>query len=209
MKILLTILSLGLFSGFFAQPLDLKNGQGGLLSLGVRTTVSAFNGHPDETTGMGVGGQFRLQFADHVNSDWFFDYMRSDIGDYAARTDYHIGWSVLYYFTDKPFPKVKPYILAGHCFDYTRIVANNDINNFSERWSSAVQGGAGVHFRMTDRLDLSVVGQYMIHLGNEVHADQHSDGSVGFHMDQHGNGASLEGHLLFNVGVHYKIADLW
>lgn len=190
----------------YSQPLTLKENQGGLFSLGTRTTFSAFNGHEDETAGLGVGGQFRLQFADQVNSDWFFDYMQSSIGDYASRTDYHIGWSVLFYFTKKPFPPVKPYILAGHCFDYTRIASNFNRSNFQERWSSAVQAGAGVHFRLSDRLDLSLVGQYMIHLGNELGAEMHDDGE--FHIHEH-KGASLEGHLLVNVGIHYKIADLW
>ena len=74
-----------------------------------------------------------------------------------------------------------------------------------ERWSSAVQGGAGVHFNLSPRLDLSVVGQYMVHLGTDVHADVH-DGVVHFHEEK---GASLEGHLLFHVGINYKIADLW
>lgn len=189
----------------FAQQLELNGGQGGLFSLGVRSTFSTFNGHANESMGYGLGGQFRIQFADRVNSDWFFDYLNSDIGDFAQRTDYHIGWSVMYYFTDKPFPPVKPYILAGHCFDYTRLQDNSDPMNFDERWSSAFQAGAGLHFRLSDRLDLSLVGQYMIHLGNEVHAERHAN-TVHFHEE---TGASLEGHLLFNVGFHYKIADLW
>lgn len=70
-----------------------KGSRGGTVSLGVRSTVSTFNSHHDEGTGLGVGGQFRIQFADRVNSDWFFDYIKSDIGNFASRTDYHIGWS--------------------------------------------------------------------------------------------------------------------
>lgn len=203
-RLLLLICSIHLSS--FSQDLILKGTQGGIFSLGVRTTLSTFNGHEDESIGMGLGGQFRLQFADRVNSDWFFDYMKSNIGDHAERTDYHIGWSVLYYFTDEPFPKWKPYILAGHCFDYTRMVANADRANMDERWSSAFQAGLGLHYNLSERLDLSLVGQYMIHLGNEVHADVHSDGEVHFHEYK---GASLEGHLLFHLGINYKIGDLW
>ena len=183
----------------------MKNNQGGLFSLGVRTTYSTFNQHHDERAGFGIGGQFRVQFADRVNSDWFFDYITSDIGDYASRTDYHIGWSVLYYFTDNPQPRLKPYILAGHCFDYTKITDNHDATNFTERWSSAVHAGAGVHLNLTDRLDISFVGQYMVHLGNEIDAHMH-DGHLEF--GEH-SGSSLEGHMLFHVGINYKIADLW
>lgn len=179
--------------------------RGGRLSLGMRSTLSTFNGHHNESNGFGVGGQFRLQFADRVNSDWFFDYIQSDIGDFASRTDYHIGWSVLYYPMKNPFPKVQPYILAGHCFDRTFMMENGNRTNNITRWSSAAQAGLGVHFNLTKRLDISIVGQYMLHLGNEVGAHVHG-GEVEFHEEA---GSSMEGHLLFHVGVNYKIADLW
>ena len=202
---LLTAVFLILSGMATAQSLTLKKDQGGLISLGGRTTISTFSHGEFSNTGLGLGGQFRLQFADQVNSDWFFDYIQSDVDDVAFRTDYHIGWSVIFYPTRKFEVPVRPYILAGHCFDYTRVVDNSNRNNYMERWSSAVQGGAGVHFNLSTRLDLSIVGQYMVHLGTDVHADIH-DGEVHFHEEK---GASLEGHLLFHVGVNYKIADLW
>ncbi|MES2799399.1 MAG: hypothetical protein V4638_05235 [Bacteroidota bacterium] len=201
-----------LFFGFLlctqfacAQELNIKGNQGGMFSLGVRTTISTFNHGDFNNNGMGVGGQFRLQFADRVNSDWFFDYIRGNVGDFASRTDYHIGWSVLFYYLKNPALRIRPYILAGHCFDYTNIVDNSNAANFAERWSSAVQAGTGVHFNLSQRLDLSVVGQYMIHLGNHLEAHKMGN-SVSFH--EHGGG-SLEGHLLFHVGINYKIGDLW
>ena len=200
------ILIFVLFSSFgFAQELKVKNDCGGMFSLGVRTTLSTFNGHHEESNGLGLGGQFRLQFADRVNSDWFFDYINSEIGDYANRTDYHIGWSVLYYPTANPNSFVRPYILAGHCFDYAQMVSKRNADDRLERWSSAVQGGAGVHFNLSERLDLSLVGQYMVHLGNEIHTEL-ENGTVHFHEE---NGASLEGHMLFHFGINYKIGDLW
>lgn len=189
----------------FSQELNIKNSRGGLLSLGTRTTLSAFNGHENESPGFGIGGQFRLQFADRVNSDWFFDYITSEIGDVATRTDYHIGWSVLYYLTENPSTRLRPYLLAGHCFDYTTIQSNSFYTERKSRFSSAVQAGAGVHFNLTPRLDLSFVTQYMLHLGNELHAEIH-DGDVHIHE---GHGSSLEGHLLFHLSINYKIADLW
>lgn len=204
MKLLIAVCIL-FASTTFAQPLNLKGSQGGIFSFGVRTTVSTFNHGEFANTGMGLGGQFRLQFADKVNSDWFFDYITGDVEDFASRMDYHIGWSVIFYPTKNLTPKVRPYILAGHCFDYTRIVDNSNAANFMERWSSAVQGGAGVHFNLSERLDLSVVSQYMIHLGTDVHAEKNNN-IVEFQKEK---GASLEGHLLFHVGINYKIADLW
>jgi opacity protein-like surface antigen len=189
----------------FSQPLNMKGGQGGIVSFGVRTTFSAFNDGLTGNVGTGVGGQFRLQFADKVNSDWFFDYITSDIGGFANRTDYHIGWSVLFYPGVELTPRFRPYVLAGHCFDYSRLEDNSNRNNFDERWSSAVQGGLGVHYNLTQRLDLSAVCQYMVHLGNHVHAEK-ENGLVVFHNEK---GASLEGHLLFHFGINYKIGDLW
>lgn len=188
----------------FAQPLKSKGTKSGLFSLGVRTTISTFNGHHEESNGFGMGGQYRLQFSDRVNTDWYFDYIRSDIGDYAQRTDYHIGWSVLFY-PVKQAKVVQPYILAGHCFDRTVLVDNRDRQNTAQRLSSAVQAGMGMHVNLSERLDLSVVTQYMLHLGKELHAERHF-GFVDFHEEPTRN---LEGHLLINVSINYKIADLW
>lgn len=202
---LLILLGLMVTSLSFAQPLKIRNTQGGLFSLGVRTTLSTFNHGEFGNTGFGLGGQYRIQLANKINTDWFFDYITGDIGNFAHRTDYHIGWSVLFYPMKNLTPKVRPYILAGHCFDYTRLVDNSDRSNFTERWSSAIQGGIGAHFNVSERLDLSLVSQYMIHMGSDVHADLHG-GHVEFHEEK---GASLEGHLLFHLGINYKIGDLW
>ena len=70
---------------------------------------------------------------------------------------------------------------------------------------SAVQAGAGVHFNLSPRLDLSFVTQYMLHLGNEIHTEVH-EGQLEFYEEE---GSSFEGHLLFHLSINYKIADLW
>lgn len=202
--LIITILFLSCLNGQ-SQEMHYKGDQGGALSLGVRSTYSLFNSHPDESNGLGMGGQFRVQFADRVNSDWFADYLQSNIGDYATRTDYHIGWSVLFYPMKNPWTRVRPYVLAGHCFDYADLKDNRLASNTMNRWSSAVQGGLGVHVNLTQRMDISFVGQYMMHLGNEIHAEYH-DNEVHFHEE---HGTSMEGHFLFHVSLNYKIADLW
>ena len=61
------------------------------------------------------------------------------------------------------------------------------------------------HFNLTERMDLTFVSQYMIHLGEDIHAEV-EHGVV--HYEKH-KGAGLEGHLLFHLGINYKIADLW
>lgn len=191
----------------FGQQLNLRKGETGLFSLGVRSTLSSFSGAHTHSSGpgFGIGGQFRIQAARMVNTDWFFDYITENAGDLAHRTDYHIGWNVLYYPIVSPTPFMRPYILAGHCFDYTKLQENSNHTNYKERWSSAIQGGIGVHLNLSSRLDLSLVGQYMMHLGTDIH-EEYENGQVIFHEEK---GGSLEGHLLFNVSINYKIVDLW
>jgi len=215
MKGILLIFTLTLGFCFFGQA-DRKYNPAGMLSLGGRTTVSLFNDHKNEMTGTGVGGQFRLRFSDAVNTDWFFDYITSDILNYAHRTDYHIGWSVLFYPINQldyfrqegAFkPKFRPYILAGHCFDYSRIESKADATVYGERWSSAVQAGLGTHLELSPRFDISLTGQYMIHLGNHIETDYNfTTGELSFNEHK---GASLAGHVLLTLSLNYKIAKLW
>lgn len=206
MKKLILLLLIAIFqTPLFAQERSKFDTDPGVFSLGVRSTLSAFNDGDENKVGSGVGGQIRLRFSDKVNSDWFFDYLTSDIGNYAHRTDYHIGWSVLYYPLKKDIQLFKPYMLAGHCFDYSKIQANTNQFNFAERWSSAVQAGLGTHIRLTERLDLSLTVQYMCHLGKHLHA-QWVNNEVNYVEEK---GSSLEGHLLMNASINYKIGKLW
>ena len=206
MKKLTLLLLIAIFqTPLFAQERSKFDADPGVFSLGVRSTLSAFNDGDENKVGSGVGGQFRLRFSEKVNSDWFFDYLTSDIGNYAHRTDYHIGWSVLYYPLKKDIHSFKPYMLAGHCFDYSKIQANTNQFNFAERWSSAVQAGLGTHIRLTERLDLSLTAQYMCHLGKHLHA-QWVNNEVNYVEEK---GSSLEGHLLMNASINYKIGKLW
>ena len=206
MKKLTLLLLIAIFqTPLFAQERSKFDADPGVFSLGVRSTLSAFNDGDENKVGSGVGGQLRLRFSEKVNSDWFFDYLTSDIGNYAHRTDYHIGWSVLYYPLKKDIHSFKPYMLAGHCFDYSKIQANTNQFNFAERWSSAVQAGLGTHIRLTERLDLSLTAQYMCHLGKHLHA-QWVNNEVNYVEEK---GSSLEGHLLMNASINYKIGKLW
>ncbi|MCE2772451.1 MAG: hypothetical protein LW750_03275 [Bacteroidetes bacterium] len=67
----------------------------GEISVGVRSTNSLFSGHSGP--GVGFGGQMRLRLLEYVNTEWFADHITSGIGSVGNRTDYHIGWSVLFY----------------------------------------------------------------------------------------------------------------
>lgn len=188
----------------FTQHLPIRSTSGGILSAGQRTTLSTFNGHDNERSALGIGGQFRLQLSDRVNTEWFFDYLPAT-NKLTRREDYHIGWSVFYYLRKKKQPFFQPYALAGHCFDYTHHVELADRTNEIERWSSAIQAGLGAHFNCTERFDVSVSSQYMIHLGTDIHT--HTEFNTVFFEQE--KGGALEGHLLFTVSLNYKIADLW
>jgi hypothetical protein len=74
---------------------------GGQFALGVRSTTSFFN--HGGGLGTGFGGQFRLRFFNFMNSEWFADYFTSDLDGIGTRTDYHIGWSVMFYPTNQKF----------------------------------------------------------------------------------------------------------
>ncbi len=196
-----------IFFKLSAQSFEPRGTRRGVISLGVRNNASLFNDGAWNNQGVGTGGQFRVQLGDQVNTDWFLDYITGTVGGYANREDLHIGWSVLLYpFKYEMKPKfIQPYVLAGHCFDFTRIKENNNPNNFAERWSSAIQAGLGAHFNLTDRFDISLTGQYMIHLGTDVHAIQ-ENGIVSIEKE---DGINLEGHILATVSLNYKIADIF
>jgi hypothetical protein len=188
-----------------AQETALKNS--GQFSLGTRTTMSMFNGHDGSSNGLGLGGQFRLQFSDKVNSEWFADFITSDIDDVASRNDYHIGWSLMFYpGKQKGFDHfLKPYILAGHCFDYTRVEADNNSKNFADRLSMAMQAGAGTHFNVTPRFDFSLSAQYMLHLGKEIQTSTANDAV----LITRSSSSKPDGHLLVTLSINYKLANFW
>ncbi|MGL4599812.1 MAG: hypothetical protein ACRCYO_19965, partial [Bacteroidia bacterium] len=41
-----------------------------------------------------VFGQFRIRLTDRINTEWFADYISTNLNNLASRSDYHIGWSV-------------------------------------------------------------------------------------------------------------------
>lgn len=104
---------------------------------------------------------------------------------------------------------LKPYISAGHCFDFNKKTAIRTPENSNKRWGSAVQGGIGTHLFVSERFDISLSSLYMIHLTPAIEAHAHDvNGAtkVEFHEHEH-NG--LEGHLLTTLSINYKIGQLW
>ena len=205
MRTLVFFLAMVLIMPTQAQELHLKNKKSGILSLGVRSSIGLVNDGVWQKTAFGIGAQFRLQFSDRVNTEWFADHLKADLADYAWRADTHIGWSVMYYLSKKPDPILQPYLLAGHCFEYLKFTDNANPANFAERWSASVQGGVGTHMNITKRFDISVAAQYMIHIGTKITAS-HQEGITTFTKTK---GLGIQDHILLHFSLNYKIADLW
>jgi hypothetical protein len=213
-KLLLIALLTPLFSN--AQNSETKDYESGKLQLGMRTVVSAFS--DSKYTGFGLGGQFRLKLGNRLNTEWFADYITTNVEDYANRTDLHVGWAVQYYPCNNVIKKGKitPYIEAGHCFDYTQIdlIPANSLTYYSvvksaSRWSSAMHAGLGSCFNLADNFDVSFSTKYMLHLGNDLHTEV-IKGPTDIPMVELSEGkTTLEGHLLFTLSFNVYIGDLW
>lgn len=177
----------------------------GWFSLGGRSTISLFD---HDGAGIGTGGSFRIQLSNKVNTDWFADYITINQSN-GVRSEYaHVGWSVMFYPFEEKGKAAKtfqPYIVAGHCFDYNNKTVIDEPSISKNRWGSAVQAGIGFHYNITERFDISLTSQYMIHLTPAIKLDNH-DGHLGFHETSHN---VLEGHLLTTVSINYKIFKIW
>ena len=177
----------------------------GNFSLGTRNTISMFS--DDDATGIGIGGQSRFQFNDRLNSEWYFDYIPSQTTT-THRDDYHIGWSVMYY----PGKNIhfdhllQPYLIAGHCFDYSVVSEVGNRHNNADRFSSATQAGIGTHFNITKRFDCSLSAQYMLHFGKEIETETISgEGSLDIHRSEF---VQPDGHFLLTLSFNYKFVNL-
>ncbi len=177
----------------------------GTFSMGTRNTVSMFN--DDNAIGKGIGGQFRIQFSNRLNTEWYFDYITSKDGSYTYRNDYHIGWSVMLYSkNNNRFDHLlQPYLIAGHCFDYSKVTEQNAKNNFADRLSMATQAGVGTHINITQKLDCSLSGQYMMHFGKDIETTIKADEVI----IEKKNFSQPDGHLLFSLSFNYKFFHLW
>jgi opacity protein-like surface antigen len=181
----------------------------GTVGLGVRSTVSLFNHGGADDAGFGAGGHFRVMIAKRLNTEWFADYLTNISHGIAARSDAHVGWSVMYYLVEtQGFErKFTPYVVAGHCFDYTQLRMNNT-NPLVDplgpqsvsRWSSAIQSGLGTHYNLTPKLDVSLAAQYMIHFGKDYHIEESPIQRIV--QEQH---SGLEGHLLLSLSMNIKL----
>ena len=200
------VATLLLFSTFaFAQ----KDSTAGEFSLGMRTTISSFT--DAGSAGLGAGGQFWIRITKHMNTEWYADYITTNVQNLGYREDGHIGWSVIFYVDKDPLMvhKITPFILAGQCFDYTKVYSDY-LNTNAERWSAAAaQGGLGFTYKITKQFDFSTIVQYMMHLGTHIDSEILSDDNgIKYLNITHEPGASIDGHLLINLSINYTLGKL-
>ncbi|MFT6727769.1 MAG: hypothetical protein ACI9RU_001122 [Litorivivens sp.] len=191
----------------------------GEVEIGIRSTLSVFD--EEFNPGLGYGGQLRFRAGKRIQTEWYADFIKTDVPNFGHRETVHVGWSVLLY----PFNTISvkssavPYLLAGHCFDYAKLEENhfpstaerhehNYVNE--ERLSSAVQMGMGSHFYLADNFNLSVSAQYMYHIGNELTLRSGEKGLDSGHDHLFGNKPNvlLEGHVLVTASLNFYITDL-
>ena len=182
--------------------------QAGAVTIGFRTIVSSFTDGDPSAFGYGAGGHMHIQLTNRINTEWFGDVITNNVDNKAHRTDFHIGWSVMYYLIPtKGFTRpLTPYVVAGHCFDETLVRLNGPNGEQGSRFSSAVQAGFGCQYNITPRFNLAMTAQYMLHLGKEIDAEQNADGSMS--IVTHKN-AGWEGHLLISISANIKLGKLW
>ncbi len=213
MNTFITQLALLLFCAFqigYGQETPIKNPKGlaaGAFEIGLRSTGSVFKETNYSFTSIGSGGQFRIRLSDKLNTEWFLDYMSSSYKQALFRKDLHIGWSVMYYILPKEMVKtsiISPYLIAGHCFDFTRFKTITNNQKLS-RWSGAVQSGLGAHIFLSPFLNLTLSTQYMIHLGPEIKAEQiNQDWQLAKNLK-----GDFEGHFLQSISLNFYVGKLW
>jgi hypothetical protein len=178
----------------------------GNFSLGTRNTISMFN--DDAAIGIGIGGQARFQFNDKLNSEWYADYIPSQTTT-THRDDYHIGWSLMFYpERNVHFDHlIQPYLIAGHCFDYSVVSEVGNRQNNADRFSSATQAGLGTHLNITKRFDCSLSAQYMLHFGKEIETEMiNTEGTMDIHRSEF---VKPDGHFLVTLSFNYKFVNLF
>lgn len=215
---LFVLLLLCAVTAYGQTPTKAGNTHTGELSAGFRTTGSIFESSGNHF-GIGAGGQVRYRINDMLNTEWFLDYISTDLGGLGARGDAHFGVSALIYPFKNPNQEhhFTPYVLGGFCGDYTKVHSNyyydDEVNglvqNSRARWSFATQMGLGTHFNVTKRFDLSASTQYMIHFGQDIHTEVETNslGEEHLHIHQeHTHG--LEGHWFFALTANFVLFDL-
>ena len=186
--------------------------QTGFLSIGARGCFSVFTVNKKSYAGTGAGGQFALRITPHFNSDYFADWIVSNVGNKVQRVDFHSGFSMMpeVYTPRVGSTHIALFPLAGICIDYTKLTITTGENvsggpTTLERYSFAVQAGAGVYIPVSKSLDFTLDAHYMLHIGNDIEADINGNQ---VHLIKQ-PGVNIDGHFLLALSMDYKLFRLW
>ncbi|MFZ4058410.1 MAG: hypothetical protein ACOYKE_09730 [Ferruginibacter sp.] len=170
-------------------------------SLGTRVTYSPIKAI--NYMGNGLGGQIRFQPIARLNTEWYLDYMISSTALTAKKSTY-IGWSLLLYSKNNyNFSRaIQPFLSIGHCFDRTLVYEKANPNNRATRVTMATHAGAGAHFNIFPRFDITFNAKYMVHLGKNIETLQSNDKLV----IQPAIENHFDGHLLMNLSLNYQLS---
>ncbi len=211
--ILLLITSLS-----FGQDDSVTNSKKGEFSLGIRTTGSIFSASGNNL-GLGAGGQIRYRISEKLATEWFADWITTDIDGLGQRKDAHIGMSMFIYPTKRVGVKntFTPYILGGLCLDYTKMQTNLYFNDIQEayikdtkdRWSYATQLGLGTHYNFTEKIDISFSAQYVLHFGDDLYSETEMNDSDQEYLNIYQeSGSGLEGHFFMSISVNFVVFNV-
>ena len=187
-----------------------RSERSGYFSITQRTSMSMWGLNEWALTGLGKGTAFRIQFSDRLNSEWYGDFIKTQYKGKAFRSDRHLTNSIMFYLRkpDTSNYKFQPFISASmFCLDFTHVESIYPGGESLERFSFSQQFGIGSHFFLTERADISIYAQYYNHLGNDIHIDEHPDGSI--HIREQKGRISLEGHVFLVFSAGYRIGDIW
>lgn len=188
-----------------------KSIESGYFSITQRTSISLWGLNQWRLTGLGKGTAFRIQLTKRLTSETYGDVIKTQYKDKVVRRDRHLTNSFMFYLRKPDTSKLqvfRPFISASiFCFDFTRVDEVRQGGQSLTRFSLSQQFGIGSHFFIDDRIDISFYAQYYNHLGNDVHIDEHADGTI--HLVAVRERISLEGHMFIVFSVGYRFGDLW
>lgn len=174
-----------------------------IVSVGTRNVISFLSSQGG--VGKGIGGHLRIQLSKRINTEWFMDYVTSK-NEPTAMNEYHIGWSLMYYLKkENDYTRLlKPYIMAGHCFDNIHVFEIDNKTNRQSLVNMATTAGMGTHINITPRFDCSITGQYMLDFGREI-VKQTNEGKLNLVKSDH---TTVDGHPLIAISFNYKISKM-
>jgi hypothetical protein len=140
----------------------------GQISLGLRAGLCAL--FDRSNIGYGYGAQVRFRVSTQFNSELFTDYFRTNLLGSSYRSVERLGISFFYYYKKgnvRPLVmhKFTPFFLAGLSADQNYVSSAYSLANSYQVIVYSFDAGYGVHYNITERLDVALEGIYALPIG--------------------------------------------